>query len=331
METGKNPGVLGEAGPGGGERRYRSLLESSPDPIVVYDMNGTATYVNPAFERTFGWSRQQLLGRRIDFVPPENWPETRAAIRSMLSGETIQLFETRRRARDGRILDVQISSTLYEDDTGRPAGNIVILRDISAHKRAERDLTRYREQLEQRVEARTAELAASNRRLAREVEERKAAEEALRRREAELEAQSRHLAEVNTALKVLLKQRETDRTELQQNVLVNIKELVHPYLERLKKSRLPTDQLTLVKILETNLNHIVSPFVGHLASKIYNLTPMEIRIANLVRAGRTTGEMADLLCISKNTVMFHRFNIRRKLGLANKKISLATHLLNFEE
>ncbi|MBW2357044.1 MAG: helix-turn-helix transcriptional regulator, partial [Deltaproteobacteria bacterium] len=68
-----------------------------------------------------------------------------------------------------------------------------------------------------------------------------------------------------------------------------------------------------------------------LASRIYNLTPKEIRVANLVRAGCTTAEMADLLCISKNTVMFHRFNIRRKLGLANKKISLATHLLNFEE
>lgn len=193
METGKNPGVLGEADPGGGQRRYRSLLESSPDPIVVYDMDGTATYVNPAFERTFGWSREQLLGRRIDFVPPENLPETRA----------------------GRILDVQISSTLYEDDNGRPAGNIVILRDISARKRAERELKRYQGQLEQLVAARTAELAASNRRLAREVEERKAAEAALRRREAELEARSRHLAEVNTALKVLLKQRETDRTELQ--------------------------------------------------------------------------------------------------------------------
>ncbi|RLB95586.1 MAG: hypothetical protein DRH76_07905, partial [Deltaproteobacteria bacterium] len=215
METGKNPGAFGEADPGGGKRRYRSLLESSPDPIVVYDMNGTATYVNPAFERTFGWSREQLLGRRIDFVPPENLPETRAAIRSMLGGETIQLFETRRRTRDGRILDVQISSTLYEDDSGRPAGNIVILRDISAQKRAERELRRYQGQLEQLVEARTAELAASNRRLAREVEERKAVEEALRRREAELEAQSRHLAEVNTALKVLLKQREADRSELQ--------------------------------------------------------------------------------------------------------------------
>ena len=76
------------------EKRYRSLLESSPDPIVVYDMNGAATYINPAFGRTLGWSREELIGRRIDFVPQENWPETRTAIRNMLAGETIQMFET---------------------------------------------------------------------------------------------------------------------------------------------------------------------------------------------------------------------------------------------
>ena len=312
------------------ENRYRSLLESSPDPIVVYDMNGAATYVNPAFTRTMGWSRDELLGQRINFVPEENWPETQAAIRSMLSGETIQLFETRRRTKDGRILDVQISSTLYLADSGRPAGNIVILRDISAQKRAERELKRHREHLEQRVSARTAELAASNRKLAQEVAERRSVEDALRRREAELEAQSRHLAEVNTALKVLLKQRETDKAELQENVLANVKELVHPYLERVKKSRLSTDQLTLVRILESNLNNIVSPFIGRLTAKTYGLTPMEIRVANLVRAGKTNLEMAGLLCVSKNTVMFHRFNIRRKLGLKNKKMNLATHLLGFE-
>ena len=207
----------------------------------------------------------------------------------------------------------------------------MILRDISAQKRAERQLKEHREELEQRVADRTAELAASNRLLAREVDERRAGEEALRRREADLEAQSNHLAEVNTALKVLLKQRESDQTELQENVLTNLKELVAPYLERLKKSRLNTDQLTLARIVETNLNNIVSPFIGRLGSKTYGLTPMEIRVANLVRAGKTNQEMAGLLCVSKNTVMFHRFNIRRKLGLRNRKINLAACLLGFDK
>ena len=113
-------------------------------------------------------------------MPAENWPETKAAIDSMLSGHTIQLFETRRLTRNGRTLDVQLSSQLYNDRNGRPAGNIVILRDISAAKKLEAELRRYHDQLEELVAGRTAELAETNVRLAREVEDRKRAEETLR-------------------------------------------------------------------------------------------------------------------------------------------------------
>ncbi len=251
------------------EKLYRSLLESSPDPVAVYDIDGRATHVNPAFERTFGYAREELLGKPIEFVPAENLPETRAAIESMLSGHTIQLFETKRSTKDGRILDVQISSRLYNDRDGRPAGNIVILRDISAAKKVEEELRQYRDQLEELVTERTAELANTNACLAREVEDRKRVEKKLRRREVELKAQSHHLAEVNTALKVLLKQREDDKKELSDNVLSNVKELIGPYLERLRKSRLNTDQVTLVSILESNLNNIISPFISQFAARTH--------------------------------------------------------------
>ena len=119
------------------EERHRLHLESSPDPIVVYDMEERATYVNPAFERTFGWSSEELLGKRIDFVPDESWPETRAAIERMKGGERILSFDTRRLTKDGRVLDIQLSSSLLEDRDGKPAGNIVILRDVTDQKRAQ--------------------------------------------------------------------------------------------------------------------------------------------------------------------------------------------------
>ena len=313
------------------EQLYRSLLESSPDPVVVYDIEGRATHVNPAFERTFGFAREELLGRQIAFVPEENLPETRAAIESMLSGNTIQLFETKRLTKTGRVLDVQISSRLYNDRDGRPAGNIVILRDISAAKRVEEELRQYHDQLEELVAGRTAELAKTNARLAREVEDRKRVEKKLRKREVELKAQSHHLAEVNTALKVLLKQREFDKKELADNVMSNVKELIGPYLERLKKSRLGTDQSTLVSILESNLNNIISPFINQFSARNINLTPTEIRVANLVKEGKTNKEIAALLCLSKNTILFHRYNIRKKLGIKNKKINLQAHLTSLEQ
>jgi PAS domain S-box-containing protein len=312
------------------EQRYRLLLASSPDPIVVYDIEGMATYVNPAFEQTFGFTSGELLGKHIDFVPEENWPETKDVIEKMLSGQKIQLFETKRLTKDGRVLDVQISSTLYLNRNGEAVGNIVTLRDISAQKKAEVELRKYHDHLEELVGERTAELAKINAQLELEIEDRKRAEEALRKREVELKAQSHHLEEVNTALKVLLKQREDDKKELGENVLSNVKELISPYLERLKKSRLNTNQKTLINILDSNLSNMISPFISKLSSKYFNLTPMEIRVANLVREGKTNKEIAELLCISKNTVLFHRHNIRSKLGLKNKKINLRSHLVSHD-
>jgi PAS domain S-box-containing protein len=306
------------------EQRYRNFLESSPDPIVVYDMDGVATYVNPAFEQTFGMTRAEVLGRQIDFVPPEEWPETRDAIDAMLSGQKINLFETRRMTKDGKKLDVQLSSCLYTDDHGRNIGNIVTLRDITARKKAERALRSYQDQLEELVEERTAELA-------NEVEERRRAETALRRRETELEAQSQHLEEVNTALRVLLKQRGEDKNELQESVLGNIKELVSPYIAQVGKTGLTTRQKTLLRIIESNLGSIVSPFISRISSKYGSLTPTEIRVANLVKEGRSNKEIADLMSISKNTVLYHRHNIRKRLKLTNTPINLRSHLLTFDE
>jgi PAS domain S-box-containing protein len=294
-------------------------------------MKGVATYVNPAFEQTFGLSRSELLGKQIDFVPEESVAETRQAIERMLSGHTISLFETRRLTREGRVLDVQLSSTLYHGVDGKPAGNIVILRDISAQKRAERELQTYRDHLEELVAKRTAELERANVKLEQQVEERLRAERSLRKHQKDLRAQSHHLEEVNTALRVLLKQREQDQRELSEIVRRNVEELVSPYLEKVIHTRLDTRQTTLLQILETNLNHIISPFINKLMAEMGTLTPMEIRVADLIKAGKTNKEIAELLLVSKNTVLFHRHNIRTKLQIKNKKINLRAHLLSLEK
>lgn len=72
--------------------------------------------------------------------------------------------------------------------------------------------------------------------------------------------------------------------------------------------------------------HMVSPFVTALSSRFLNLTPSEIRIAGLIKEGRASKEIADLLNLSVNTVLFHRYQIRCKLGLKNKKTNLQSYL-----
>jgi PAS domain S-box-containing protein len=122
------------------EARHRMLLDRLPDPVVVYDMEGRAVYVNPAFEKTFGWSREALLGRQVDYVPPRWRDRTREMVAAMLAGGTVGVFETQRQTRDGRVLDVQINSAPAYDAAGTPLGNIVILRDVTQIKQMEAQL-----------------------------------------------------------------------------------------------------------------------------------------------------------------------------------------------
>lgn len=130
------------------EERHRLSLEASPDPIVVYDIQGKVSYVNHAFEQTFGWSRDEVIGNLIDFVPQENLPETKAAIERMLQGEKTVSFETRRLTKDGRLLDIQISASRFIDGKDKLAGNIVILSDITERKREEEEKRKLEVQLQ---------------------------------------------------------------------------------------------------------------------------------------------------------------------------------------
>jgi len=202
--------------------------------------------------------------------------------------------------------------------------------EVAQRKLAEEALREVNEELERRVGERTADLINVNEKLEQEAEERKRTLESLQMREEELEVQSHHLQEVNSALKVLLQQREDDKRELEENVVSNVKDLIFPYIEQFKKMILEKDQRTIVGILETNLNNIVSPFIRKVSSKMLKLTPMEIRICSLIKGGKTSKEIAELLFLSENTILFHRYNIRTKLGVKNQKINIISYLRSFE-
>ena len=110
----------------------------------------------------------------------------------------------------------------------------------------------------------------------------------------------------------------------------NVKELVEPYLIKLKNTGLDEKQNAYVSILESNLKEIISPFSQKLSSKYFNLTPTEIQVAGLVKEGRTAKEIAELLNKSIRAIEFHKNNIRKKLGLINKKANLRSHLLSLK-
>jgi DNA-binding CsgD family transcriptional regulator len=141
-----------------------------------------------------------------------------------------------------------------------------------------------------------------------------------------IKAQSERLEETNAALRVLLRQREQDRADLEESLLSNVKHLVLPYLGKLKKSRLGDDQRHFLEILESHLREITSPFVRRISAPLLGFTPTEIRVADLIRQGMSSKEIANLLGTSESAVIFHRQGIRRKLGLIGMRINLQAYL-----
>jgi PAS domain S-box-containing protein len=147
-----------------------------------------------------------------------------------------------------------------------------------------------------------------------------------KRMQEDLENKSNSLEETNAALRVLLKHREKDNTELEEKILSNIKELVLPYVEKLRTS--PSQDRVIVDIIESNLNSILNPFIRDLTARYANFTPKEIQVADLMKKGKTTKEISQILNLSIRTIDIHRYNIRRKLKITNKKVNLQSYLLS---
>jgi len=161
-----------------------------------------------------------------------------------------------------------------------------------------------------------------------DITERKVSEEALKSKEKELETKAGKLEDINTALNVLLEKRKVDQIELEEKIILNVESLIKPYLDKLRQGNLDERKKSILNIIQTNLDEIISPFTRNLSSINYSLTAKEIQIANFIRQGITNKEIADILFLSVKTVEFHRDNIRKKLGIKNKKINLASHLLS---
>ncbi|MGB2688790.1 MAG: LuxR C-terminal-related transcriptional regulator [Desulfobacterales bacterium] len=156
----------------------------------------------------------------------------------------------------------------------------------------------------------------------------KLVEEALRESREELKEQKQSLEEANIALKVLIKHRENDKLELEKNVLTNVKVLVLPYVEKLKEVPLKPRNKTLVEIIENHLKDIISPLLQKFSNAQIILTPQEIKVVTLIKDGKSSKEIGDILNISETTVNFHRKNLRKKFGLKNKQMNLRSYLMS---
>ena len=278
------------------ETMLRAIFDQTFQFIGVLRLDGTVIQVNQTAMDFVGTSHAEINGRPFWETPwwvhsQEEQKMLRRGVERAARGELVR-YEATNAAPDARTVRMDISIKPVRDTEDR----IVLLlcegRDISDLKTAMEDL---------------------------------------QAREEELKVQSRSLEEANIALKVLLKQMEEKKRGDQENVLSNLRQLVLPYIERLKRSGLGSEERAIVNTLESNLNNITSPLVQRLSSTALGLTPMEIRVAHLVREGLRNKEISELLGVSLNTVSSHRHKIRSKLGLRNEGANLRSYLMSLEE
>lgn len=155
---------------------------------------------------------------------------------------------------------------------------------------------------------------------------RKTIEISLQEKERKLEEQDHHLAEMNSALKILFEYRDKEKNMLEKQIVVHVKKLIFPYLDKIEKMNLNSNLKTYIGIIRDNIKNFTSPFAYTLSAHNLDLTPTEIQIADLIKQGQSSKEIASLMNVSTYDITFHRANIRRKLGLSGKKTNLRNHL-----
>ncbi|MFO7989522.1 MAG: PAS domain S-box protein [Desulfotignum sp.] len=117
------------------QKRLDTLLRFLPDPVFAFSLNNTVEYVNPAFERVFGWKLEEIRGKNIPFIPDHLLEQARQGMKQLYENRTVLDFETQRYTRDGRLLDILINGAILYDEDDTPMGQVLILRDITFEKR----------------------------------------------------------------------------------------------------------------------------------------------------------------------------------------------------
>jgi PAS domain S-box-containing protein len=177
------------------ERRYRAIVEDQTELICRYKPDGTLTFVNDAYCRYFGMSRDELLSQPF---APEIFEADRQVMEEQLASlradQPVATVEHRVVLPDGRVRWQHWTDRAVFDGSGAVVEYQAVGRDITDQRKAEAALRRAHEELEGRVAERTAELSRANEQLVRQVAERHRAERALIRHQAQLRSMSSQLS-----------------------------------------------------------------------------------------------------------------------------------------
>lgn len=305
------------------EQQERLELAIFATESGVWDWNVATGQVlfNEKWATMLGYSPNEIEGH-IDswenLLHPAEKLRVIECLRGHLKGESLGYKDEHRLlSKNGDwIWVLDTGKVVAWDNHGRPLRAVGTKIDITARKQMKTEIELRNLELKEQIEEKRRHLIEK--------------ELLLRKSEQKLKDQSRRIEKANNALKVLMEITDDNKKEIEANIVANIKELVVPYLEKIDRPSSGEGQKRYIDIIKSNLNEIVSPLSRKLTSTHLNLSSAEIKVADLIKHGKSTKEIADMLCLADKTVETHRRNIRKKLGINRKKINLRTYLRSIE-
>ncbi len=278
--------------------RLSYALQGSKSGIWDWNLKTNAIYFDENYYKLAGYTPNEFAHKYESWrkrVHPDDIKATESSIKAYLAGKTKEYSsEFRFKTKTNEWMWIRGQGKIFEHDPqGKPVRFTGTHHNITEQKRAEQALIESHETLEEKVLERTSQLK-----------------------------------EMNSALKVLLKKRDSDKNDIEEKIFANFKLRVFPTIDRLKKKFPRKPEYAQIELLESELNDIVSSFSKKLTSPMKGFTPMETKIASMVKLGKSNKEISKILSRSVYTIANHRENMRKKLGLQNTKTNLQSYLLN---
>jgi len=269
------------------EQRLFLHVQQTPLAVIEWDTDFRVIRWNPAAQEIFGYSATEATGEHSAFiVPAEARKSVNQVWRDLLKRQGGSRSTNANLTKDGKTIICEWYNTPLTDPEGKVIGVASLAQNVTDRVKAEIDLARAYEQLQVEREA---------------------------------------LHQKNVALQEMVEQVQESKRTTAAQIQTNLERIVLPVIERIGPRLDPQGQqyLTLVR---TSLSDILSPFVSNLESQFKRLSPREVEICELIRRGYDSKQIADLRSSSVQTVLKQRKTIRKKLGLDQKKINLATYL-----
>ncbi|OIQ91131.1 nitrogen fixation regulatory protein [mine drainage metagenome] len=274
--------------------------------ILVTDEHKIIVQVNKSFTRITGYQESEVIGQHASILSSgQHDARFFQAMWEEIKSNQFWQGELWNKRKGGELFPAWMSITTVLGEDGYPSHYVGSFLDITLQKQAENVLLDARRHLEKQVE----------------------------RSVSELQRLKDEGSEVSTALKVMLKLRESESVDARNLLILELKQEVMPFLQKLRISSRDAKQVRLLSALDANLQRLISSYgcATSISSAYKNLTPKEIQVASMVREGTSTKVIASTLSLSPETISIHRKNIRKKLGLDSKSDNLRSYLITLDK